>query len=209
MLFEEERNKICKFVKNMYDHRLTNSAGGNVSLKVSDDTFLMTPTLASQQYLWDITPDQILVLDKSGNIVEGNGEKTREYNMHMRCYEKNSEITCVIHAHALNSMVFAILGLDIPNITEATQKLGRIRCLPYKKATSMDLANVVGDYVQKDSVVPKVYLLNKHGIISVGTSLEKTYDMIERVEWNAYIVLQAMKINPYVLRDESSEERIY
>lgn len=186
----------------MYDRKLTNSAGGNISIRVSDDTFLMTPTLSSKQYLWNLSPKQILVLDEYGNIIDGEGEKTREYNMHMACYDKNADIKCVVHAHALHSMVFATIGIDIPNLTEATQKLEQIPCLPYKKATSMELAQSVADYIERDQKIPKVYLLNKHGVVSVGETLETAYDMIERVEWNAYISLQSMKMIKYAKDEE-------
>ena len=56
------------------------------------------------------------------NIIDGYGGITREINMHMAAYEENAKINCVIHAHALNSMVFASMGLDMPNISEGTQK---------------------------------------------------------------------------------------
>ena len=48
----------------MYDRKFTNAAGGNVSIKVSDDHFIMSPTLMSQNYLCDLNPEQILVIDK-------------------------------------------------------------------------------------------------------------------------------------------------
>ena len=64
MLYYEERVKLTKFVKTMYDRKFSNEAGGNVSVKVSDKHFIMTPTLASQNFLWDLRPEQILVIDK-------------------------------------------------------------------------------------------------------------------------------------------------
>ncbi|WP_429964974.1 class II aldolase/adducin family protein [Enterococcus sp. AZ072] len=187
MLYLEERTKLCKFVKTMYDRKFTNSAGGNVSVKINDEHFIMTPTLMSQNHLCNLTPEQILVIDKNERIVEGSGKITREINMHMACYEENLNIGCVVHAHALDSMVFACMGLDMPNISEATQKLEDIRCLEFAPATSPELARVVRKEVKQDQTIPKAYLLRKHGVLVVGATLEKTYDMLERLEWNAYI----------------------
>lgn len=187
MLYLEERKKLCKFVKVMYDRKFTNSAGGNISVKVSEEHFIMTPTLMSQNYLCDLKPEQIIVIDKAENIIEGLGKITREVNMHLACYEENPAIGCVVHAHALNSMVFACLGLDMPNISEATQKLHDIRCLAFAPATTTKLAETVRKEVRQDQAIPKAYLLRKHGVLVVGATLEKTYDMLERLEWNASI----------------------
>lgn len=187
MLYAVERKKLCKFVKNMYDRKLTNAAGGNVSIKVSNEHFIMTPTLMSQNFLCELRPEQILVLDQQENIIEGEGKKTREINMHMACYNENKAVGCVVHAHALESMIFACLGMEMPNISEATQKLGEIPCLEFEPATSPELADEVREKVKRDQTIPKAYLLRKHGVLVVGATLEKTYDMLERLEWNAHI----------------------
>lgn len=187
MLYEKERKQLCKYVKNMYDRKMTNTAGGNVSMRINEKHYIMTPTLMSQRYLCDLTPDQILVIDMEGNLVEGNGGITREINMHIACYEESPETNAVVHAHALVSMVFATLGLDMPNITEASQKLGKIRCLPFHPATTQELADELRRTVKKEQRVPAAYLLRKHGVLVMGKNIEVAYDLLERLEWNAYI----------------------
>lgn len=199
MLYYEERIKLAKFVKKMYDRKFSNEAGGNVSIKVSKEHFIMTPTLASQNYLWDLKPEQILVIDKDENVIEGIGKVTREVNMHMAAFQECEKIQTVIHAHPFNSLVFASLGLDMPNLTEGTQKLGEIRCLDFAPATTHELGEVVRAAVKKDQTIPKAYLLRKHGVLVVGSSLEKTFDMLGRLEWNAkvakeYLVLKQIGV---------------
>lgn len=191
MLYQCEREKLARFAKNLYDRKITNSAGGNISVKINDKHFIMTPTLMSENYHADLRPDQILVIDRAENVIEGDGNITREVNMHMACYEENSEIGAVLHAHALESMTFATIGIDMPNLTEATKKLGKIKCLEYEKATTMELANKVRKEVREDQQIPKAYLLNRHGILITAATLEKAYDMSERLEWNAKIAKEA------------------
>lgn len=191
MLYQNQREKLVRFAKNMYDRKVTNSAGGNISVKVDEDHFIMTPTLMSENFHCILRPDQILVLDKNENVLEGDGKVTREVNMHMACYEENPGINAIVHAHALESMTFATLGIDMPNLTEATQKLGEIKCLQYRKATTMELANLVRKQVKEDKQVTKAYLLNKHGVLVTGPTLESAYDMTERLEWNAKIAKES------------------
>lgn len=194
MLYEAERKDLCTIMKTMFDRFETNAAGGNVSVRMNDEHIIMTPTLMSQQKLCNLNPYDILVVDMNEEIVEGDGKLTREINMHMACYKESKKIGCVIHAHPRDSLFFATLGIDLPNLTEATQKLGRIPTLDYRPATTIELANIVGEHIQSlgEDVVPKACLLNSHGILITDKTLHKAYDMLERIEYNAYIAEKAL-----------------
>ncbi len=91
-------------------------------------------------------------------------------------------------------MLFATLGMELPNLTEATQKIGRIPTLTFAPATSPELAEIVRKHVIElaDKAVPSASLLNKHGIVVLESTLHKAYDMLERIEYNAYIAEKAM-----------------
>lgn len=197
MLYAEERKTMCEIAKTMFDRFQTNAAGGNLSLKVSDEHIIMTPTLMSQNYRCNLSPFQILVVDKDLNIIEGEGRLTREINMHMACYEENPAIHCVIHAHAKESMVWASMGKEMPNITEATQKLETIPCLDYQPATSPELAAAVKAFVaeRNPDKIPAALLLERHGTLILDKSLEKAYDMVERLEYNAYVAYKMLLLS--------------
>ena len=47
--------------------------------------------------------------------------------MHEAIYATSPDIKCVFHAHADQAMFWATTGLNMPNITEATQKLKEIK----------------------------------------------------------------------------------
>ncbi|MTW85983.1 hypothetical protein F3157_09970 [Virgibacillus dakarensis] len=194
MLFQKEREHLADVVKKMFNRYETNTAGGNVSVRMNDEHIIMTPTLMSQEHHCDLSPYQTLVVDMDENVVEGDGRITREINMHMACYKLNREIGCVLHGHALNSMVFATMGMDMPNLTEATQKLGEIKCLDFAPATSEELAEKVRSYIESkgpDAVLNAI-LLNKHGVLITDKNLTKAYDIMGRLEYNAYIAEKAL-----------------
>lgn len=192
MLYEQERKKLCLFMKVMFDRFITNAAGGNVSIKVSDSYKIMTPTLMSQNYLCNLSPYQILVVDNEDNIIEGDGKITREMNMHEVCYQENPNVKCVIHAHAKEALFFATQEINMPNLTEATQKFGEIKCLPFAPATTIELAEIVRGEIKNNPKLPRALLLAKHGVLVMDTSLEKAYDMLERLEYNANIAYKSM-----------------
>lgn len=193
MLFYNERKDLCEVTQMMFDRFNTNAAGGNISVRVSEDRFIMTPTLMSQAKFCRLTPEDIIVIDKEGNVYEGNGKVTREFNMHVAVFESRPDCGAVIHAHPKESMVFASLGLDLPHLTEATRKLGPIKTLAFAPATSPELAQTVREHMELRSgdKLPIAALLREHGIIVADTTLRKAYDMLERIEYNAYVNIQA------------------
>lgn len=129
--------------------------------------------------------------------------------MHMACYHENESIGCVLHAHPKESFVFATLGMDMPNLTEATQKLGKIPTLEYRPATTVELAETVRKHIISlgEKVTPAAMLLNRHGILITDETLHKAYDMLERIEYNAYVASKALvfeKLGIAAILDEVS-----
>ncbi len=201
MLFERERRDLAEAVQLTYYRKNTNTAGGNFSFKVRDDTgkeyLIMTPTMMSEAYHGKLAANQILVVEPgTRKIIAGEGELTREINMHEAAYFANPEIKCVFHAHAPESMFWATSGLDMPNLTEATQKVKYIKVLPFEPNCSEELAEVVADEISQDRTLPKEYLLDSHGVLiltpgSTGMeALHKALSILDTVEWNAKIAYQ-------------------
>ncbi len=152
MLYEAERREMCRIVKSMFDRWLTNAAGGNLSCKVSSNHYIMTASGLSSKYLWDIGPENILVVDDNLNVIEGEGRVTREINMHMEIYRNDDKVKAVIHAHPKELMVYACMGIDMPVVSEALEYLGEtIPCLPYRPATTQELAELVGKWTSEFS----------------------------------------------------------
>lgn len=195
MMYEKERQKICETVKLMFDRKLTNIAGGNVSMRVSDEHILMTPTLMSEEKHCVLKNEEVLVVDMNFNIIEGEGKLTRESNMHMGIYKLIPEVNAVIHSHPRESLVFSCLGIPMPSMTEATDKFGEIDTLPYAPACTQELADTVVSYfsTKKDEIKKHglVALIRKHGIIIADKNIVKALDDLERVETNAYVNIMA------------------
>lgn len=204
MLYEAERREMCRIVKSMFDRWLTNAAGGNISCKVSSNHYIMTASGLSSKYLWDIGPENILVVDDNLNVIEGEGRVTREINMHMEIYRNDDKVKAVIHAHPKELMVYACMGIDMPVVSEALEYLGEtIPCLPYRPATTQELAELVGKWIsefskefkEKELVMEDIYaygaLLRRHGVIVASDNLHSANEMLERLETNAYVHIHA------------------
>lgn len=195
MLYLEERQQVCDIARIMFDRKLTNAAGGNISMRINKEHVIMTPTLMSQRKFCKLKPEEIIVMDYDMNKIEGVGGITRESNMHLGVLKEVPLAQAIIHAHPQYAMVYASLGIDIPVYIEACDKLKEIIALPYEKACSADLANRATKYFgeRKDEIHNHalVALLSRHGILVADKDLYKAYDYLERVELNSYVALQA------------------
>ena len=70
------REVIAEFGVELYRRFLTDSTGGNLSIRI-DDSIIMTPRFAGARWHWQLKPHQVLVLDLERNITEGDGEISR------------------------------------------------------------------------------------------------------------------------------------
>lgn len=143
MKYLEERKDLCQIAKSVYDRQLTNAVGGNFSIQVAEKEFLVSATGMSVHKLWDMQPEDVLLIDDQAHILEGTGKLTREINMHQQFYQRDPRIKAVMHAHPKDLMVFAAKGENMPVVTEALTYLGtdQIPCLPYQPATTQLLAD--------------------------------------------------------------------
>lgn len=198
IIFEKERQKLADAVKLTYYRKNTNTAGGNISFKTTNkngkEYIIMTPSMMSEAYHGILSASQILVIDaEKQKKIAGEGNVTREFNMHLAAYEANSEIKCVFHAHSPNAMFWATSHLNMPNITEATQKVQAIEVTNFAPNTTQELADIVKKEIGKDSRLPKEYLLDSHGVLILTPggdgieALNKALQIIDCVEWNAEI----------------------
>lgn len=201
MSFEEKcmeaRRIMVKLLRNMWDRRLTNAAGGNLAIRVADNRFLVTPTKTAEWYFCDLKPEDLLLVDENGLVLEGNAVPTKEADMHIKVLTAFPEISCSLHAHPFFCMPFIAASKTIPSVTEATAGRGDVECIKvctgeHYGAGSKKLAEAVLEYFweRKELVRKKPVgcILPGHGIVVTGKTPYDAYSMLERVEADAYSV---------------------
>jgi L-fuculose-phosphate aldolase len=185
----DERMKLARFMKLLFDRKLTNAAGGNAAVRLDDGQILVTPSMMSEHKHCALNPEQILLCDYDLNILDGEGVLSRECRMHALLLRNIPEIGAVIHAHPEYTMVFVSAPKPIPSVTEATQKMGDCLLIEQAKAYSEDLAENVYDFFKDKREQLKTSglcgLLPFHGTVAVGKDLEKAFSVVERIECDA------------------------
>jgi L-fuculose-phosphate aldolase len=194
------KQQIVRLARLMHTQGLTDTAGGNLSARV-DGRIYVSPRYMGSRYQFEITPEQISVLDaKTHAVLEGPPDLSREIRMHLAAYDRFPEVGGVIHAHPHLLQVFGVAGRPMPPVLEYTMKFGVVECIPETPSHSQELADRVVDLAARRAEQLKrtalAVILPKHGVAVLAPDLDAAYDALERLEENARCILFARLLPP-------------
>lgn len=176
----------------VYQRMLATAAGGNLSLRLPPgDRFLITTTGSN---LGDIGPHDVVVVDASGKVVQGEGKPSRETSLHLGIYRVRPDVGAVVHHHAPTCVAFACHGQSIPLLTGTGKRnLGpRIPLVPPAPSGSPELAAMVTEAYRDPEV--KVAFLEDHGVVVAAADIETAYNLADLVEDQAKVGLAWLQL---------------
>ena len=186
MLFSdaEAKKAIILFGQRLYLRGFVASNDGNLSIRVGDNAVWVTPTNVSKGFM---TENMLVKLDLSGKVLEGTHKPSSEIKMHLRIYRENSEVRAVVHAHPPASTAFAAAGIPLDRnvLQEAVVQLGTVPVAPFAIPGSEAVGDSVAPYCRDYRAV----LLEYHGAVTWGDSLQQAYARMECLEQYAAIML--------------------
>lgn len=198
MLMEKARHDLVEFGKRLVNANLTKGTGGNLSVfDRKAGTVAITPSGID---FFEITPEDIVIIDLDGKTIEGDKTPSSEWEMHLMPYRNRTDIDAVIHAHTTYATVLAVLRQDLPASHYMVAVAGpNVRCAPYATYGSHELAVNADEYMKDRRAV----ILANHGILSGAQDLLNAFNIIEEVEYCAHIHYMASCMGkPVVLPDE-------
>ena len=202
----EIKKQICEIGKRIYDKGMVAANDGNISVKISDNEYLCTPTGVSKGFM---TPDYICKVDKEGNLIQGNGKfkPSSEIKMHMRVYQERPDVKSVVHAHPMYATGFAIAGrpLTQPIMPEAVIALGCVPIAKYGTPSTEEIPDAVSEYLQYFDAV----LLENHGALTYSDSLEAAYMKMESLEFYANLLYISEHLGGPQELSEEQVEKLY
>ena len=187
---EKARRDIVEFGKRMYNRGFANANDGNLSARVSENAAWVTPTGVSKGFL---TEDMLVLVDLDGNVLEGTGKPSSETKMHLALYKNAPNILAVTHAHPPVATTFAAAGLPLDEalVQEAVVLLGVVPVAPYAAPGSDALASSVVPFCGEYNAL----LLEHHGAVSWGESVERAFYRLESVEFAATVMMNSRIMN--------------
>jgi L-fuculose-phosphate aldolase len=183
MLFPEQtREAIVDICQRLYQRGFIAGTEGNVSVRVDADRIWITP---SGQHKGMVHADDLLLIDLEGQVHAGEGRPSSETPMHLVCYQSRDDIHAVVHAHPPIATAMTVAGSPLPTnlLPEAVIVLGDVPTVPYHLPSTWDFANMVGEAMQHTNAA----LLENHGAVAVGPSLQAAFNVMETIERAAQI----------------------
>lgn len=190
-LYDGIRQQVADTMSRLYRTRLTTTSGGNISFRLSDDLFCITP---SQLDKAGLTGEVIAVVGFDGTNHTPHLKLSIESEMHRRVLMARRDINAVVHAHPVYASSFTAMNKPINThlLAESYFLIGEPYLAPYKRMGTSELADSVVEGIQSTRVV----LLENHGVLTVGNSLIEAFDLIEVLENSARMtfITEMMKL---------------
>jgi ribulose-5-phosphate 4-epimerase/fuculose-1-phosphate aldolase len=181
------REDLCRLGRSMFSRGLTHGSTGNLSVKLPDGGYLMTPTGSN---LGELDPARLSKLDAQGNHMDGD-KPTKESFLHIAMYEERERSAAVVHLHSKYSTAVSVLD-DVnpedvlpPLTAYYVMRIGTLPLVPYFAPGDMNLAQAVRRFAGRHHAV----LLANHGPVVAGSSLSAAADAIEELEATAKLHL--------------------
>ena len=180
------RRDIVAVCQRLYQRGFIAGTEGNVSALEGPDRLWITP---SGHHKGLLQPADLLLIDFDGQVLFGDGRPSSETPMHLALYRCRPDIRAVVHAHPPLATALTVAGyhLDPPLLPEAVVALGEVPTIPYQMPTTWQFANDVGAAMRQAEAA----LLENHGSVAVGTSLQAAFNKMEIVERAAQILYLA------------------
>lgn len=171
-------------MRRLYKKGLTTTSGGNISLKISEEHILITPSATDKGRMrWN----EVGIMSMMGENLTPELKPSIEKDLHLNIYKKNTDVTAIIHAHPVFATSFTATRCTINTglTAEARAICGEPRFVPYALMGSADLAQVTAEHSSDADVL----LLENHGILTTGKTLLSAFDKLEVLENAAKMTL--------------------
>lgn len=205
MTLEALREEVYKSNMLLPKAGLVVMTSGNVSGRDPETNLVV---IKPSGYAYEkLSPQDMVILDLDGNIVEGNLGPSTDTETHLYVYRQRPDVFGVCHTHSKFASVFAALGEAISAcLTASTMLGGEIPLGGY--------VPIGGEAIGKE-IVAKIgsklaIIMQNHGVFTIGRSASEAIKMAIEVEAIAEIVHHAkLRGNPILLDEDAINETRY
>ncbi len=165
--------------KRLVESGLIARTWGNVSCRVDDNSFVITPSGRSYETL---TPDEIVLVKIDDLSYDGDVKPSSEKGIHAQAYKLRPEINFVIHTHQMNASAISFLGSDINCVpAESRDIIGSdIPVASYGLPGTGKLKKGVTEALERSN--SKAAIMAHHGAVCLGVDYEDAFKVASELE---------------------------
>lgn len=185
------KEEICEIGRRVYSKGFAAANDGNISIRVGENEVLCSPTMICKGFM---TPDDICAVDLAGNQIAGKRKRTSEILLHLEIMKHREDVKAVVHCHPPHATAFAVAREPIPQcvLPEIEVFMHEIPFAPYETPGTQKFAETVVPFLKGTNTI----ILNNHGTVSFGKSLEDAFWKTEILDAYCRILLLAKQLGP-------------
>jgi ribulose-5-phosphate 4-epimerase/fuculose-1-phosphate aldolase len=201
----QARDEICRVGRSLFERGYVHATAGNISWRLDDGSFLITPTDACLGFL---APERLSLVDAQGAHVAGD-RPSKTVVLHSRIVaaaaKYDAATRCVLHTHSTHCVALSLASQEaelLPPITPYfVMKVGHVPHVPYHRpgapAAAEAVARLIGAYGEGGTPIRAV-MLNRLGPVVWHDSPAAAMAVLEELEetarlaWLAREPLQAL-----------------
>jgi L-ribulose-5-phosphate 4-epimerase len=187
----ELRKAVYRLHLELPKHQLVVWTMGNVSARDPQSGLIVIKPSGIRYE--DLTPENMVVVDTEGHLVEGDLKPSSDTASHCYIYRQRPDVNGVVHTHSRYATAFAALGKPIPCFLTgmADEFGGPIPCGGFALIGGEEIGQEVVRCLE-GTTSPAVIMQN-HGVFTIGSSAEaavKAAIMAEDSAATSWVALQ-------------------
>ena len=187
--YEQYKVQVLDYCQDLTRKGYLIGTGGNVSVRIEgEDALAITPS--SMDYL-ALIPDDICIYNFDREAIEGEHFPSVEMAMHIAVLQNRADVNAVIHTHQPYASTYALINEPIPALfDEQVANLGNcVDIVPYGMSGTVTLLENITTYLGNNC---NAYILQNHGALSLGETLDDAWLNVELLEKTAETYLTAL-----------------
>lgn len=183
------KKKLVEICHKVYQNGFVAAYDGNVSYRTINNTIMITKSGICKG---DVRENNLVEIDLDGKIISGKHKISTEHKIHLLAYKKRKEVNAVVHCHPIYATAFALLdkGLNKHYLPEVLLTIGKVPLCKYATPSTEDVPVSLEPYIRYSWAM----LLQNHGALTLGKTLDEAYFKMEKLEHTAKIILLAKLI---------------
>ncbi|PTN07514.1 L-ribulose-5-phosphate 4-epimerase [Mangrovibacterium marinum] len=210
-MLEKLKQEVCQANLDLVAHGLVIFTWGNVSgIDRESGLVVIKPSGVSYD---GMSPDDMVVVDLDGNVVEGKYKPSSDTATHLVLYKEFPNIGGVVHTHSEWATSWAQAGKSIPAVgtTHADYFYGTVPCTrkmteeEIKSAYELETGNVIVECFKTQDINPDYVpgvLVNNHAPFSWGTNAHDAVHNAVVLEEVAKMTFRSFQLNANTEMDQ-------
>lgn len=175
----EAKSEVVKAGLELVQSGLIARTWGNVSCRVDDEYFVITPSGRNYESL---TPDDIVLVKIEDCSYDSEIKPSSEKGVHAMAYKMRSDVNFVIHTHQKNASAVSFIGYDINALSEESREIigSDIPVASYGLPGTGKLRKGVTAALERSE--SKAVIMAHHGALCMGTDYEDAFKVAAELE---------------------------